>query len=130
MLSGSDRLLESGASGRARSAIGQEGKVRFGEGFRTPTPCGTVVRVAGAAFESLPRRKPRVGRGAVWSGATYGDVRVEPCAHRRNPVRIRQARAPIAIAGPLTGQRPRAARSRSPTSGEAMAKPSRKPASP
>ena len=48
----------------------------FGEGFRTPAPCGTVVRVVGPAFESLPRRKPRGCRGAVWSGATYGDFRI------------------------------------------------------
>jgi hypothetical protein len=47
--------------------------LRSGEGFRTPAACGRVVRVAGPAFESLPRRKPRVGKGAVWSGAGYGD---------------------------------------------------------
>src|SRR5271156_6455540 len=57
--------------------IGPDSKDRFGAGFRTPAPCGTAVRVAGPAFESLPRRKPRVGRGAVWSGATtYGDLRM------------------------------------------------------
>src|SRR5208337_5553591 len=49
--------------------------VRFGEGFRTPAICRTVVGVLGPAFESLPRRKPRVGRDAVWSGAAYGDFR-------------------------------------------------------
>src|SRR5208283_3680891 len=38
---------------------------RFGEGFRTPAPCGTVVRVVGPAYESLPRRKPRGGWGLV-----------------------------------------------------------------
>src|SRR5208337_4745293 len=36
--------------------------VRFGEGFRTPARCATVVRGSGPAFESLPRRKPRGGR--------------------------------------------------------------------
>ena len=37
-----------------------------GEGFRTPAPYGTVVRLPGPAFESLPRRKPRGGWG--WFG--------------------------------------------------------------
>src|SRR5271166_2026918 len=41
---------------------------RFGEGFRTPAACGTVVRGPGPAFESLPRRKPRAGRGACLVG--------------------------------------------------------------
>ena len=50
--------------------------VRYGEGFRTPALCRTVVGVLGPAFESLPRRKPRVGRDAVWSGAAYGDFRI------------------------------------------------------
>ncbi len=62
------------ASSSAGVAAGQNDC--FGEGFRTPAPCGTVVRVVGPAFESLPRRKPRAGRGAVWSGATYGDFRI------------------------------------------------------
>ena len=30
----------------------------------------------GPAFESLVRRKPRGGRGAVWLGGTYGDLKV------------------------------------------------------
>jgi hypothetical protein len=51
-------------------------KVSEGEGFRTPALCRTVVGGGGPAFESLPRRKPRTGRGAVWSGATYGDFGV------------------------------------------------------
>ena len=41
--------------------------VAKGEGFRTPAPWGTVVRVLGPAFESLPRRKPRGGR-ALFGG--------------------------------------------------------------
>ena len=48
----------------------------FGEGFRTPALCRTVVGVLGPGFESLPRRKPRVGREAVWLGAAYGDFRL------------------------------------------------------
>jgi len=47
----------------------------------TPAPCGTVVPVAGPAFESLPRRKPRGYRGAVWSGAIYGDFRIADDSH-------------------------------------------------
>ena len=49
---------------------------RRGEGFRTPALCRTVVGVLGPAFESLPRRKARVGMDAVWSGAAYGDFRI------------------------------------------------------
>src|SRR5271165_5833799 len=49
---------------------------RSGEGFRTPAPWRTVVRGLGPAFESLPRRNPRAGRGAAWSGAIYGDLRI------------------------------------------------------
>ena len=45
-------------------------------GFRTPALCRTVVGVLGPGFESLPRRKPRVGRDAVWSCAAYGDFRL------------------------------------------------------
>ena len=45
-----------------------------GEGFRMPAPSGTVVRDVGPAFESLPRRKPRVGRALFCSGANYGDL--------------------------------------------------------
>ena len=47
--------------------MGSNLKVGFGEGFRTPAPWGTVVRVLGPAFESLPRRKPRGGR-ALFGG--------------------------------------------------------------
>jgi hypothetical protein len=50
--------------------------VAFGEGFWTPARCRTVVRARGPAFESLPRRKPRTGRGAVLVGATYGGLRI------------------------------------------------------
>ena len=45
-------------------------------GFRTPALCRTVAGVLGPAFESLPRRKPRVGGDAVRSGAAYGDFRI------------------------------------------------------
>jgi hypothetical protein len=44
----------------------------FGEGFRTPALCRTVVGVLGPAFESLPRRKPRAGRGAVFWARSMG----------------------------------------------------------
>ncbi len=44
------------------------------KGFGCRPLAGTVVRAVGPAFESLPRRKPRVGRDAVGSGATYGDL--------------------------------------------------------
>ena len=41
-------------SDRSREAELQTNRnFRFGEGFRTPAPCGTVVRVVGPAFESL-----------------------------------------------------------------------------
>jgi hypothetical protein len=45
-------------------------------GFRTSALWRSVVGVLGPAFESLPRRKPRVGRDAVWSCAAYGDFRI------------------------------------------------------
>ena len=66
---------QSSLGGRTRDRS-MNRNVWLGEGFRTPAPCGTVVRVVGPAFESLPRRKPRGCRGAVWSGATYGDFRI------------------------------------------------------
>jgi len=55
--------------------------VRNGEGFRTPASCaegrsGTLR----PAFESLPRRKPRSGKGAGAARSTYGDLRI---ANRR-----------------------------------------------
>ena len=59
-----------------RNSRRESRNVFYGEGFRTPAFCGTVVRALRPAFESLPRRKPRVGRDAVWSGATYGDFRM------------------------------------------------------
>ena len=46
-----------------------------GEGFPTPA-IATAGRGRGPASESLPRRKPRGGRGLVGLGATYGDLRV------------------------------------------------------
>ena len=54
------RASTASASGTQKYA----GDDRLGEGFRTPAPCGTVVRGPGPAFESPPRRKPRAGRGA------------------------------------------------------------------
>ena len=46
---------------------------RNGEGFRTPALCGRAGLDAGPAFESLVRRKPRGGGGAVcWSGPMDG----------------------------------------------------------
>ena len=38
-------------------------------GFRTAALCRRARLGVGPAFESLPRRKPRVGKGAVWLGA-------------------------------------------------------------
>jgi len=46
------------------------------KGFGRRPLRGRSLRVLGPAFESPPRRKPRVGRGADWSGATYGDLKV------------------------------------------------------
>src|SRR5271157_3721732 len=48
----------------------------FAEGFRTSALCRRAGFDAGPASESLVRRKPRAGMGAVWSGATYGDFGV------------------------------------------------------
>jgi hypothetical protein len=47
-------------------------KVGKGEGFRTPAPGRRGVRVAGPAFESLPRRKPRGGRALVGRARPMG----------------------------------------------------------
>ena len=49
---------------------------RFTEGFRRPALCRRAGLGAGPASESLVRRKPRAGKGAGWSGATYGDFGV------------------------------------------------------
>ena len=46
------------------------------EGFRTAALCRRAGLGAGPASESLVRRKPRGGRGAVWLGGTYGDLKV------------------------------------------------------
>ena len=46
------------------------------EGFRTPALCRRAGFDAGPASESLVRRRPRAGMGAVSSGATYGDFGV------------------------------------------------------
>jgi hypothetical protein len=56
------------AQGKRAALIPKSDHDRFGDGFRTPAPDETVVRVAGPAFESLPRRKPRGGWG--WLGWT------------------------------------------------------------
>ncbi len=48
----------------------------YAEGFRTPALCRRAGFYAGPASESLVRRKPRAGMGAVSSGATYGDFGV------------------------------------------------------
>ena len=42
------------------------------EGFRTPALCRGAVLDAGPASESLVRRKPRGGRGAVWLAGPMG----------------------------------------------------------
>ncbi len=69
--------------------------VRFAEGFRTPALCRRAVLDAGPAFESLVRRKPRGGRGAVWLGGTYGDLKVADGSH--GP--LRGCEAPRVIGG-------------------------------
>ena len=47
------------------------------EGFRTPALCRRAgFDASGPASESLVRRKPRAGMGAVLSSATYGDFGV------------------------------------------------------
>src|SRR5580693_1599391 len=48
----------------------------FTEGFRTAALCRRAGLGAGPASESLVRRKPREGRGAVWLGWIYGDFGV------------------------------------------------------
>jgi hypothetical protein len=61
--------------GRRNVSIGRlvpAGKGGFGEGFRTPAPCGTVVRAVGPAFESLSRRKPQGGRALVGRARPIG----------------------------------------------------------
>jgi hypothetical protein len=79
-------------------------------GFRTPTLCRTVAGVLGSAFESLPRRKPRVGREDVWSGAAYGDSGAANGAGgcfsgRRRAVRWARTKATSVFAGePASGE--------------------------
>jgi hypothetical protein len=45
-------------------------------GFRMSALCRRAGTGAGPASESLVRRKARGGRGAVWLGASYGDLKV------------------------------------------------------
>ena len=52
----------------ASQHLGQMGMLMF----RTPALCGRAGLDAGLAFESLVRRKPRGGGGAVWLVGTYG----------------------------------------------------------
>ncbi len=47
-------------------------RIVHGEGFRMPAPWGTVVRVVGPAYESLPRMKPRGGWGLVGRARPMG----------------------------------------------------------
>ena len=58
---------------------------------------------AGPASESLVRRKPRGGRGAVWLGASYGDLRVAD----GSLVRLRGPEAAILIDGNVGDERVR-----------------------
>ncbi len=46
------------------------------KGFGRRPLAGALGRALGPASESLVRGKPRVGRGADWLGATYGDLKV------------------------------------------------------
>jgi hypothetical protein len=52
--------------------------VRFTEGFRTAALCRRAGFDAGPASESLVRRKPRGGRGAVWLARPMGILRLRP----------------------------------------------------
>ena len=45
-------------------------------GFSDAGPLRARGLGAGPAYENLVRGKPRGGRGAVWEGATYGDLKV------------------------------------------------------
>jgi hypothetical protein len=49
---------------------------RFGEGFRTPARCRTVVRGAGAGVRKPPKEETAGRKSAVWWGAAYGDLEV------------------------------------------------------
>ena len=69
------------------------------KGFgRRPQHCKTIG--AGPAFESLVRRKPRGGGGAVWLGGTYGDLKVAD----GSDVPLRGPEAPSVIGGSEDGE--------------------------
>ena len=69
-------LFPRSRSDRLWRTIGGDLNDRNGEGFRTPARNTTGRTAAGPAFESLPWRKPRAGRGSVWASASYGDLKV------------------------------------------------------
>jgi len=105
---------------RFASVPGPVRKVGNGEGFRAPAPSLMVVRDVGPASESLPRRKPRAGRGAVWSSASYGDLRIADGSRvsprRRltsteseaDPAKNSKRRIQSVVSGPAQVERPAA----------------------
>ena len=76
---------------------------RSTEGFRMPALCRRTGPDGGPAFESLVRRKPRGGRGAVWLGASYGDLKVADGSR----VGLRGPEAAILIDGHVGDERVR-----------------------
>ncbi len=68
-LAGSSPCLITGVHQDQHFALDLAALIR---GFRTPAPCGMVVRGPGPAFESLPRRKARGGRGLCGGARAMG----------------------------------------------------------
>ena len=77
--------------------------VRLTEGFGCRPFAGALGLGAGPGSESLVRRKPRGGRGAVWLGASYGDLKVADGSR----VRLRGSAAAILIDGNVGDERVR-----------------------
>jgi hypothetical protein len=73
------------------------------KGFGRRPFAGALGLGAGPASESLVRRKPRGGRGAVWLGASYGDLKVADGSR----VRLRGLEAAIPIDGNVGDERVR-----------------------
>ena len=73
------------------------------KGFGRRPFAGALGLGAGPASESLVRRKPRGGRGAVWLGASYGDLKVADGSR----VRLRGPEAAILIDGHVGDERVR-----------------------
>ena len=73
------------------------------KGFGCRPFAGALGLGAGPGSESLVRRKPRGGRGAVWLGASYGDLKVADGSR----VRLRGSAAAILIDGNVGDERVR-----------------------